>query len=161
MAVLLDYRQHSALADLALALDVAFIPGEAGQPTRVLLEGEDVGVTLRTEHTGHLASQVAVVPAVRDALLDLQRRQATPPGLVMEGRDVGTVVFPRAAVKFFITADAGERAKRRWLEMRRFGREADPELIQPIEVLRETSTQYPNTPAKAPPHTRLQQPGQS
>jgi cytidylate kinase len=95
-----------------------------------LVNGCELTRELKGEEIGEEASIISARPAVRDALLDLQRRQATPPGLVMEGRDVGTVVFPGAAVKFFITADADERAKRRCLEMRRLGREADLELIQ-------------------------------
>ncbi|MDP6620118.1 MAG: (d)CMP kinase, partial [Nitrospinota bacterium] len=97
---------------------------------RVLVLGREVTRALMGVEIARGASSMSARPAVRDALLDLQRRQATPPGLVMEGRDVGTVVFPEAAVKFFITADAGERARRRWLEMRRLGREADLESIQ-------------------------------
>ncbi|HJM41868.1 MAG: (d)CMP kinase [Nitrospinota bacterium] len=103
---------------------------ESGDDWRVWVNGRELTRELKGEEIGRGASIISARPAVRDALLDLQRRQATPPGLVMEGRDVGTVVFPEAAVKFFITADAGERARRRWLEMRRLGREADLESIQ-------------------------------
>jgi len=103
---------------------------ESGDDWRVWVNGRELTRELKGEEIGRGASIISARPAVRVALLDLQRRQATPPGLVMEGRDVGTVVFPEAAVKFFITADAGERARRRWLEMRRLGREADLESIQ-------------------------------
>ena len=104
--------------------------GESGDDWRVWVNGRELTRELKGEEIGRGASIISARPAVWVALLDLQRRQATPPGLVMEGRDVGTVVFPEAAVKFFITADAGERARRRWLEMRRLGREADLESIQ-------------------------------
>lgn len=104
--------------------------GETGDDWRVWVNGRELTRELKGEEIGREASIISARPAVRDALLDLQRRQATPPGLVMEGRDVGTVVFPEAAVKFFITADAGERAKRRWLEMRRLGLKADLKSLE-------------------------------
>jgi cytidylate kinase len=86
---------------------------------RSLVNGRDLTEDLKGEQVGRGASIVSVRPVVREALLGLQRRQAIPPGLVMEGRDVGTVVFPKAKVKFFVTADVKERARRRWSEMHR------------------------------------------
>lgn len=145
--VTLDYA--AGLADLALALDVAFIPGEAGQPTRVLLEGEDVGVTLRTEHTGHLASQVAVVPAVRDALLQRQRDFAQSPGLVADGRDMGTVVFPEAGLKVFLTASAEARAERRYKQLKDKGEKVKiGALLKEIEARDARDSQREVAPLK-------------
>jgi len=102
---------ESALAALSGELDIRF-PAD-GEGDRVLLEGEDVGDAIRTEAAGSGASRVAVLPAVREALLDRQRRFRLVPGLVADGRDMGTVVFPDADAKIFLTASAEERARRR------------------------------------------------
>ena len=104
------------LARLARAMDVSF--GSAAAAEQVLLDGEDVTEALRTEGIGAAASQVAAVPAVREALLQRQRDFARPPGLVADGRDMGTVVFPAADLKVFLTATADERAMRRHKQLK-------------------------------------------
>ena len=96
-----------ALARLAAELDARFAEGA------VWLDGEDAGAAIRTEEAGVAASRVAVHPAVRAALLGRQRAFRQPPGLVADGRDMGTVVFPDAPVKVFVTASVEERAHRR------------------------------------------------
>jgi cytidylate kinase len=88
---------------------------------RVELEGSDVTADLRTESAGEAASRVAAVPAVRAALLQRQRDFARPPGLVADGRDMGTVVFPSATLKVFLTASAEERASRRHKQLKEKG----------------------------------------
>jgi cytidylate kinase len=110
-----------AVAELAKNLDVQFVPGESGEPTSVLLEGDDVSGELRTEKTGLLASKVAVLGAVRSALLQRQRDFAQAPGLVADGRDMGTVVFTDAPLKIFLTASAEERAARRYKQLKSKG----------------------------------------
>ncbi len=100
-----------ALAALARALPVEFVEG-AGE-TRVLLAGVDVSDAIRSESAGTAASRVAAWPQVRDALLERQRAFRRAPGLVADGRDMGTVVFPAAELKIFLTASAEERAHRR------------------------------------------------
>jgi cytidylate kinase len=100
------------LAQLALTLDIQFIPNDA-QKMVVLLAGVDVSQTIRTEETGSLASQVATIPEVRSALLQRQRDFAALPGLIADGRDMGTVVFPDAMAKIYLTASAQARAERR------------------------------------------------
>ncbi|WP_373080786.1 (d)CMP kinase [Zhongshania sp.] len=110
-----------AVAELAKNLDVQFVPGAAGEPTSVLLEGDDVSGELRTEKTGLLASKVAVLGAVRSALLQRQRDFAQAPGLVADGRDMGTVVFTDAPLKIFLTASAEERAQRRYKQLKSKG----------------------------------------
>jgi cytidylate kinase len=85
---------------------------------RVLLDGQDVTSELRSEEAGQGASRVAAWPEVRAALLDLQRSFARPPGLVADGRDMGTVVFPDAVLKIFLTATAEERARRRYKQLK-------------------------------------------
>lgn len=104
------------VAALALNLDVRFETSDAGEE-RVWLGGEEVGGELRTESTGRLASEVAVLPGVRAALLDLQRGFRKPPGLVADGRDMGTQVFPDAPIKVFLTASPEKRARRRYKQL--------------------------------------------
>ena len=104
------------LARLAREMDVSF--GAAAAAEQVLLDGEDVTEALRTEGVGAAASRVASVPAVREALLQRQRDFVRPPGLVADGRDMGTVVFPAADLKVFLTAAADERAMRRHKQLK-------------------------------------------
>lgn len=104
-------EDESALAGLALALDARF----AGES--VLLDGEDVSLGLRREETGNAASRLAVLPAVRAALLARQQAFRANPGLVADGRDMGSVVFPDAALKIFLTASAEARAQRRYKQL--------------------------------------------
>lgn len=108
------------LADLARRISIECLPEPSGE-ARILLDGADVGQRLRTEATGARASTLAALPAVRGALLETQRRFLRPPGLVADGRDMGTVVFPRAAVKVFLTASAEERARRRYKQLKEKG----------------------------------------
>src|SRR4051812_29650758 len=103
-----DVGEH---VSLARTMRVAF--GSKDGEEQVLLDGYDVTTRLRTEATGAGASRVAAWPAVRAALLDRQRAFATPPGLVADGRDMGTVIFPGARLKVFLTASPEERAQRR------------------------------------------------
>jgi cytidylate kinase len=108
------------LATLALSLDIRFLADEAGEE-RVVLDGEEVTRAIRTEEAGNDASKVAQLPAVRQALLDRQRRFAEGVGLVADGRDMGTTVFPGADVKIFLTASAAERASRRHKQLKEKG----------------------------------------
>jgi CMP/dCMP kinase len=107
-----------SLVPLAAQLDVEFLPSKDGEEMNILLEGEDVTLELRKETTGNGASQVAAIPEVRNALLDRQRAFQDSPGLVADGRDMGTVVFPDAVVKIFLTASAEERARRRYNQLK-------------------------------------------
>ncbi|MBZ2169953.1 (d)CMP kinase [Marinobacter sp. F4216] len=109
---------EAALVQVAASLDVAFEPTPSGEPARVMLAGEDVTSEIRTETCGNNASKVAVMQPVRDALLQRQRDFREAPGLVADGRDMGTVVFPDAPVKIFLTASAEERARRRYLQLK-------------------------------------------
>jgi cytidylate kinase len=100
-----------ALACIAAGLDVEF------RPDRILLAGQDVADDLREEAVGNRASAVARLPGVRAALLDRQRRFRRPPGLVADGRDMGTIVFPDAILKVFLTASVQVRAERRYKQL--------------------------------------------
>ncbi len=112
----LDLDDAPGLAHLARGLEIRFgaTPGGAEQ---VWLGGEEVSEAIRSEAAGNDASRVAAIPAVRDALLDRQRRFAAAPGLVADGRDMGTVVFPTAGLKIFLIASALERAQRRYKQL--------------------------------------------
>jgi cytidylate kinase len=109
-----------ALAQLAEDIDIRFGSRDSDEEI-VWLNGQDVTGAIRTEEAGNDASKVASLPAVRAALLERQRRFAVPPGLVADGRDMGTVVFPEAEVKIFLTASAAERAGRRHKQLKEKG----------------------------------------
>jgi cytidylate kinase len=116
-----DPEAVGALArDLVAARALAF-HRDAVRGVRVELEGADVSDAIRTPDMGMGASQVSAHRPVRDALLDLQRQAGEGGGVVLEGRDIGTVVFPEAEVKFFLTAQADVRARRRFDELRAKG----------------------------------------
>ena len=110
----------AGLARVAQQFDIRFGANAAGEEV-VWLAGEDVTHAVRTEAAGNDASKVAALPAVRAALLERQRRFAVPPGLVADGRDMGTVVFPRAGLKIFLTASPDERALRRHKQLKQKG----------------------------------------
>lgn len=120
---------EAALAQLARNLDVRFEGDE------IWLEGEQVSDELRTEKIGNGASRVAALPAVRAALLERQRAFRQAPGLVTDGRDMGSVVFPDATIKIFLTASAEERAQRRYKQLMEKGFDAN--LANLLEELRE------------------------
>lgn len=131
---------EEALIPLAASLDVSF-DCVSGQTPRVVLEGEDVTYSIRTEEVGSLASQVASLPRVREALLRRQRAFQMEPGLVADGRDMGTVVFPNAQVKIFLTASAEERAQRRFKQLREKGHDVSiTALLSEIQARDERDT---------------------
>ena len=107
----------TTLAHLARRLDITFAAGDETNHVRVLLAGEDVTSEIRSEQCGKDASRASVRPEVRAALLARQRGFHRPPGLVADGRDMGTVVFPDAFVKVFLTANPRARAERRYKQL--------------------------------------------
>lgn len=116
--------QHSIALDNALALeklamhiDVQFLTESLGQSARVILEGNDVTDTIRTSENGSRASAVASIPAVRTALFERQRAFREVPGLVADGRDMGSVIFPDAFFKVFLEASSEARAQRRFVQL--------------------------------------------
>jgi cytidylate kinase len=117
------WSDAAACAAIARGLDIRF--DFVGEVNHVYLGGEDVTAQIRTPEISQGASQVSAHPDVRAALLDLQRRVAIDGGVVVEGRDTGTVVFPAAEAKFFLTASAAERARRRVAELAAAGRAVD------------------------------------
>ncbi len=128
----LDLESEDALVPIAMHLDVQFVA--EGDLVKVILEGEDVSGELRKEQTGNVASKVAALPRVREALLRRQRAFNEAPGLVADGRDMGTVVFPEAEVKIFLDASADERAQRRYKQLQLKGLDVNfDDLLSEIE----------------------------
>jgi len=120
-----DFSNVAELSDIARNLDVEFRISDEEELVQTWLDGTRVDHLLRAETAGSDASVVAALPAVRTALLERQRAFAQPPGLVADGRDMGTVVFPDAALKVFLTATAEERAKRRFKQLMEQGLSAN------------------------------------
>ncbi len=119
----------------------------AGGSTRVLLNGEDVTEAIRTPEVAQAASKISVIPGVRRALVEQQRRMAERSSVVMEGRDIGTVVFPEAQIKVYLDASPQVRAARRLNEIRQKGETLDPETVE--REIRERD-QRDRTRAEAP-----------
>jgi len=116
----LSLDDEAGLARMAETAEIRFGSGQSGEEA-VWLGALEVTDAIRTEQAGNDASKVAALPRVRAALLERQRRFAVPPGLVADGRDMGTVVFPDAEVKIFLTASAAERALRRHKQLKEKG----------------------------------------
>lgn len=134
---------EEALKQLAAHLDVQFID------KRIILEGEEVTEAIRNEQVGAGASMVASLPAVREALLQRQRAFQEMPGLVADGRDMGTVVFTDAPLKIFLTASAEERARRRYLQLKAKGDDVNlASLLDEIRARDERDTQRAVAPLK-------------
>ncbi len=124
----------SALVPLAAHLDVQFITNSQKQ-IATILEGEDVSAAIRTEAVGASASKVAAYPQVREALLRRQRAFRSLPGLVADGRDMGTVIFTDAPVKIFLTASAEARAERRCRQLQAAGHDANlAQILADVEA---------------------------
>lgn len=123
----IQFDDSDALASLSDSLNLSF-PYNA-QRTQIILNGASVGDRLRTQAAADAASRVAIHPKVRDALMNLQRRQARDPGLVGDGRDLGTIVFPDADLKIFLDANVEVRAERRYLELIQSGQTVERSAI--------------------------------
>ena len=123
----IDPTNEDAVAAIAEHLDVKFVNEES--KLTILLEGQDVTKQIRTEQVAKLASQIAPFKKVRNSLLNRQRAFAHDESLIADGRDMGTVVFPDAPIKFFLTASADVRATRRVLQLKEMGKESDYEEI--------------------------------
>jgi cytidylate kinase len=125
---------QAGLAAIAAGLDLEFVPAAEGL-TEVRLAGRDISAAIRRDECSAAASRVAAMPPVREALLQRQRAFAQPPGLVADGRDMGTVVFPAAALKIFLTASAETRATRRFAQLK--GRGESATLARLLETIEE------------------------
>jgi cytidylate kinase len=117
----IDLSDTDAVTRCAETTKISFRDPKDGRETRVIVNGHDATDELRTETAGAAASAIAAIPSVRSALFDKQRSFRRSPGLVADGRDMGTVIFPDAAFKVFLTASADERAKRRYKQLKEKG----------------------------------------
>lgn len=141
-----DLADHPAVADLARHLQVTFKTADSGE-ILVHYKEQDCSRAIRTEEGGRGASTVGAIPAVREALLQRQRDFARPPGLIADGRDMGTVVFPDATLKFFLTASAEERAGRRYKQLKDKGESVSlPRLLRDIQERDERDRSRPVSP---------------
>jgi cytidylate kinase len=131
----IDTRDADALEALAARATIEFVPGD---PPRVLLEGEDITSLIRTPEMSMAASNVSAVPAVRRVLVRLQQELGRRNGGVLEGRDIGTKVFPETPHKFFLTARPEVRARRRYAELIVRGQPADYDSVLADCMLRDT-----------------------
>lgn len=113
----LDIVDQASIQKLVLSLNISFQEKVAGEPADIILDGVNVSRDIRQEECGELASKISRYQVVRDALMALQKSFLKLPGLVADGRDMGTVVFPNANIKFFLTASQEVRAKRRFLQL--------------------------------------------
>ena len=128
-----DWADSDGVTKIARSLDVSFQSSTTG--VRVRYEGSDVTESIRSVKGGEGASAVAAIPSVRDALLSRQRELASPPGLIADGRDMGTVVFPEAPLKIFLEASAMARAQRRQSQLQQQGEDVSlPRLLEAIEA---------------------------
>lgn len=128
----IDLSDINSLSEFARTMDVQFV---AGPENSIMLNGEEVSGIIRLEDAGEKASQVAVIPEVRTALFERQKAFRQSPGLVADGRDLGTVVFPDAQLKFFLTASSDERAQRRYKQLINKGVSVNlRDLLHEIEV---------------------------
>lgn len=144
-----DLTNEEALKVLAEHLDVQFGAARDGHGMIIILEGEEVTESIRNEQVGAGASQVAALPVVRAALLQRQKVFREAPGLVADGRDMGTVVFPDAPLKIFLTASAEERARRRYLQLKARGDDVNlASLLDEIRERDERDTQRAVAPLK-------------
>ncbi|UYO92452.1 (d)CMP kinase [Pollutimonas sp. M17] len=144
-----DVGDEAAVAGVALDLDVSF------QGEQVLLDGQDVGALIRQESIGNLASRVAAYGPVRQALLERQRAFRLAPGLVADGRDMGTVVFPDAPLKIFLVADVRARAERRCKQLKEKGISANLSgLLEDMRARDERDRNRANAPLVAAPDAK-------
>ncbi|MHB8696974.1 MAG: (d)CMP kinase [Sulfuricaulis sp.] len=134
----IDLGNKDALARVALAMDICFTLRAGGATLEVMLNGREVGDQLRTEESGRRASILAAIPEVRQALLAKQRSFRQPPGLVADGRDMGSTVFPEGILKIYLTARPEVRAARRYKQLKEKGFDANLHTL--LDEIRERDT---------------------
>ncbi len=140
--------EETQLIEIAENMDIEYVP--EGEQLKILLQGRDVSDAVRAEEVGARASEIATIAGVRRALLQRQRAFAVPPGLLADGRDMGTVVFPHAQLKIFLTASPEERAKRRYKQLKEKGIDANlPELVVELKARDKRDCERATAPLKA------------
>ena len=142
----IDLRDHQQIAELARHLNIEF---GVSSPDSVWLDGEDVSLEIRTDIGSELASQIGAIPAAREALYERQLAFRKAPGLVADGRDMGTVVFQDAIIKIYLTARPEERAQRRYKQLIDKGIDASlPDLLQDLKERDARDSERPISPLK-------------
>ncbi len=150
-----DLEDEQAVIDVSRSMRISFAL-DRGEGVSVLLDEKDVTAQIRTETCGMKASQIAPMPGLRAALLDVQRSFRRRPGLFADGRDMGTVVFPDAQVKIFLTADAKERALRRYKQLKENGIESKIDgLYREILARDERDQNRASSPLRAADNARV------
>ena len=142
----IDLRDHQQVAELARHLNIEF---GVSSPDSVWLDGEDVSLEIRTDIGSELASQIGAIPAAREALYERQMAFRKAPGLVADGRDMGTVVFQDAIIKIYLTARPEERAQRRYKQLIDKGIDASlPDLLRDLKERDARDSERPISPLK-------------
>ena len=143
----IDPQNETALRTLCSDMSIEFVREEASE--RVIVNGVDVSAAIRTPAVSLLTAQVAACSAVREAMMKLQRKMGEGGGVVLEGRDIGTVVFPYADIKFFLSATAAERGLRRYEELKEQGTDIDlQQTIADVEARDAVDTARTHAPLK-------------
>jgi len=141
-----DFMNHAQIVEIYNKSDISF---ESGKPYSVILNGKDVSMLIRSQMGSDFASKLGQIPEIRDILLEGQRAYRREPGLVADGRDMGTTVFPDASLKIFLTASVKERAKRRYKQLITKGIDATlPDLLQDLEERDKRDTERTVSPLK-------------
>lgn len=141
-----DFMNHAQIVEIYNKSDISF---ESDKPHSVILNGKDVSMLIRSQMGSDFASKLGQIPEIRDILLEGQRAYRREPGLVADGRDMGTTVFPDASLKIFLTASVKERAKRRYKQLITKGIDATlPDLLQDLEERDKRDTERTVSPLK-------------
>ena len=141
-----DFMNHAQIVEIYNKSDISF---ESGKPHNVILNGKDVSMLIRSQMGSDFASKLGQIPEIRDILLEGQRAYRREPGLVADGRDMGTTVFPDASLKIFLTASVKERANRRYKQLITKGIDATlPDLLQDLKERDKRDTERTVSPLK-------------
>ncbi len=141
-----DFMNHAQIVEIYNKSDISF---ESGKPYSVILNGKDVSMLIRSQMGSDFASKLGQIPEIRDILLEGQRAYRREPGLVADGRDMGTTVFPDASLKIFLTASVKERANRRYKQLITKGIDATlPDLLQDLKERDKRDTERTVSPLK-------------
>lgn len=141
-----DFMNHAQIVEIYNKSDISF---ESDKPHNVILNGKDVSMLIRSQMGSDFASKLGQIPEIRDILLEGQRAYRREPGLVADGRDMGTTVFPDASLKIFLTASVKERANRRYKQLITKGIDATlPDLLQDLKERDKRDTERTVSPLK-------------
>ncbi|EKD78036.1 MAG: hypothetical protein ACD_42C00070G0002 [uncultured bacterium] len=145
----IDLNDQRALQNLVQHLQIKTQLLDHGDNIKIIVYNHDVTDEIRSEICGQMASQTSTIPLIRQALLDRQRQMRQPPGLVTDGRDMGTIVFPDASIKFYFLASAEERANRRFNQLKQKGKPANlPDILRELKIRDERDANRVISPTK-------------